>query len=739
MNKPIIVTAVVLALGAGGYVATANHIGNVVRSEVQHFETSLAQMDEVRVYRLTYEHGLFSGTLRYDLAITPMGADPVHELLKDMLGSGEDASLRLDGEIAVSHGPWIGGGKGFGLAHLSGGIALPDALREHLPQYPGQRPMLEADGLFGFDRKIALSLRGIDYRGKLVDPASGTSGDLNFAGLNGRFGFDSSASWLNGTLRLDELSLNLTAPENARASIAGIDITLDLARSPEGFWTGPSSLSIREADLAADEVKAGLGQLTLRSTSQSRAGRDGGPRLAVQASGGIARTQIEASREGKQARFIADGLSLEFDALREWQAIWLGKASLRLASLEGGDGNADIRLSALALSSDASLSGALVDQVIRYESGPIRINGAELGGGTMEFALKGLRGDVLNELAQALEKYKDDAVPVFDAEFQALLRDAIQRMLAETVSLNLDPIGLNIEVANDLAAHLRTTLNGSPDIDLDDVEALVNRLDIQAGFKARTSALKALTRIATHAEQARSAASGQAPDPQAVALESEMRFQMMMLAARQAPFLIVSDDEIRAEAAFRNGRLAINGQDVGGIGELGMLGALAGGLFGGDAGGSDGANDDTGSASSSGGAPIFDTDPLYETVSLSANFEPDPYEIEVVAGGSHEIDSSLGEDCYGYINRDQPDVVLEYDSGAFSLYLYAESEADTALAVRAPDGSWHCNDDAPGRGLDPTVSFDSPRSGAYQIWVGTVYSEAAEATLFISELDPAGQ
>ena len=56
------------------------------------------------------------------------------------------------------------------------------------------------------------------------------------------------------------------------------------------------------------------------------------------------------------------------------------------------------------------------------------------------------------------------------------------------------------------------------------------------------------------------------------------------------------------------------------------------------------------------------------------------------------------------------------------------------LLVNAPDGSWYCNDDS--NGLNPMVSWSSPRSGQYDIWIGTYGSGSgmASATLTISEL-----
>ena len=62
------------------------------------------------------------------------------------------------------------------------------------------------------------------------------------------------------------------------------------------------------------------------------------------------------------------------------------------------------------------------------------------------------------------------------------------------------------------------------------------------------------------------------------------------------------------------------------------------------------------------------------------------------------------------------------------------SSADTTLVVRAPNGLWYCDDDS-GQGLNPSVRFNTPMSGLYDIWVGT-YGNASnqQAQINISEL-----
>ncbi|MFK7159473.1 hypothetical protein V6U78_00290 [Marinospirillum sp. MEB164] len=127
--------------------------------------------------------------------------------------------------------------------------------------------------------------------------------------------------------------------------------------------------------------------------------------------------------------------------------------------------------------------------------------------------------------------------------------------------------------------------------------------------------------------------------------------------------------------------------------------------------------------------------PTYTTVDLRAGFMPDPWTISIQAGGAMQTPSRLGHDCRGYIHGQAPDVDLNYTAGSLNLYIHVESRADTTLVINAPDGRWYCNDDT--IGLNPMVMFSNPRSGNYNIWVGTYSSGSLEpATLLITELDP---
>lgn len=121
----------------------------------------------------------------------------------------------------------------------------------------------------------------------------------------------------------------------------------------------------------------------------------------------------------------------------------------------------------------------------------------------------------------------------------------------------------------------------------------------------------------------------------------------------------------------------------------------------------------------------------YGQVTLNSGFTPDPHSVTVTAGGTVDA-TSVNAECIGMI-AGRADYTVRYrQAGALPLIFSATSEADTTLAVRAPDGSWHCNDDSDS--LNPAVRFDTPRNGRYQVWVGTYGEESAPAVLHVSEI-----
>lgn len=139
-------------------------------------------------------------------------------------------------------------------------------------------------------------------------------------------------------------------------------------------------------------------------------------------------------------------------------------------------------------------------------------------------------------------------------------------------------------------------------------------------------------------------------------------------------------------------------------------------------------------ACATGTATAQDTsaDTNYGELRLRAGFRPDPRVITLRAGGDLPA-SNAGSNCRGYIT-DEPDVRLFYTAGSYPLIISVDSRADTTLVVNGPNGEFYCDDDS-GEGVNPSIRINRPRSGRYEIWVGT-YSEGntPPARLHISEV-----
>ena len=125
--------------------------------------------------------------------------------------------------------------------------------------------------------------------------------------------------------------------------------------------------------------------------------------------------------------------------------------------------------------------------------------------------------------------------------------------------------------------------------------------------------------------------------------------------------------------------------------------------------------------------------PNYGTVTLRSGFTPDPHVTNLRSGGNVDA-SRVSSDCSGYISG-APDVRLVYSSGSLPLIISADARAYTTLVVNGPDGSWYCDDDSGDRGMNPSIRFNNPSSGRYEIWVGTYGSSSTEpAQIHISEV-----
>ena len=132
-------------------------------------------------------------------------------------------------------------------------------------------------------------------------------------------------------------------------------------------------------------------------------------------------------------------------------------------------------------------------------------------------------------------------------------------------------------------------------------------------------------------------------------------------------------------------------------------------------------------------AQDIDGRPNFGTVTLRSGFTPDPRVVAVVSGGAIPA-SRIRDGCAGFISG-SPDVRLVYTAGSLPLIISVAAASDTTLVVNGPDGRFRCDDDGGENGLNPSLRYEQPRSGRYEIWVGSYRSgQNSRARVHISEV-----
>ncbi len=119
--------------------------------------------------------------------------------------------------------------------------------------------------------------------------------------------------------------------------------------------------------------------------------------------------------------------------------------------------------------------------------------------------------------------------------------------------------------------------------------------------------------------------------------------------------------------------------------------------------------------------PVDLSQKAYVTLDIQADNPLDPFIVSVNGGGSLDA-SALGGDCRGYVNI-QPVARINWQGEAEMSRVFFYSDHDPTLIVQSPDGEFHCNDDANVLLLDPSITFQNPEPGVYNIWVGSYYPD----------------
>ncbi len=140
-----------------------------------------------------------------------------------------------------------------------------------------------------------------------------------------------------------------------------------------------------------------------------------------------------------------------------------------------------------------------------------------------------------------------------------------------------------------------------------------------------------------------------------------------------------------------------------------------------------------GAAGAAQACPDYQARPSFGQIDLRSGFEPDPYRRNITAGGGYSL-GNCGFDAVGWVAV-SPDFDLYYTAGDYPLTISVESSVDTILLINDPDGEWWYDDDG-GVGAGALVRIANPKSGLYDIWIGTYdRGSGIPGRLVITELD----
>jgi hypothetical protein len=123
----------------------------------------------------------------------------------------------------------------------------------------------------------------------------------------------------------------------------------------------------------------------------------------------------------------------------------------------------------------------------------------------------------------------------------------------------------------------------------------------------------------------------------------------------------------------------------------------------------------------------------YGEANLGVAFAPDPYSVGMTTGGPVDV-SYLGGSCSGFATTN-PDLRVNFGGGTASLLriYFVGTNDDAAMVVNDPYGNFYCVDDSFGT-VNPTIDFNNPAGGSYEIWIARSTSAAnVSGTVYLTE------
>ncbi len=473
------------------------YIGRQIETSLGEYENLISRSGDLLIHQLDYEPGLLYGKLHYDLEIQPAGDSELAAVavaMQQLTG----ISLRTTGITDVRHGPFVGGAEPFALARLELPFELPDDLRDRLPQYPGDRPILTVNSVLGFDGTLLNSLTAVDYEGTLM--VADETADFGLSGLTGSVEIDG---------RLDSTRVIFALG------------TLRLGPEPIAVVLENLQVEVRIDGEAPDlQVDVDLGRLQ---------------GLAAQTS----------------SRFELENLVGHWDTTQLRPSVWVGDGTLNLDRIALAGNGFSAELLDFQGTSLASIDGAGRYQA-SSESLVSRINlGTDVVNNVvLNASVRGLNVDAYSRLI-SIASGTDPGPANQDDVLEAVL-EAVNELLADQPVVSLDRLAMSISDADDINLSSSLTYSGPAIDNLLQPQALLNGLEVQGNIYLAAPAARRLIEIGLGMAD---------PSLQGIALDNavDANYRQLLTSLQDANLATVTGDGITASLQVADGVVAVNG------------------------------------------------------------------------------------------------------------------------------------------------------------------------------------
>lgn len=274
--------------------------------------------------------------------------------------------------------------------------------------------------------------------------------------------------------------------------------------------------------------------------------------------------ELKASRGGQ---LTLSGMRLDGTQQRVFDdepLLYSGTQKLTLArfSVSGGEeGQEPVEARRLTYEAELPVNGDFIDLIGRLGSESLRIGGKDYGPAHYDFSLRHLHARTAATLYREMLKLSSDVELQMAAQaeparlFAPLAKPALE-LLRHNPELSIDRISFR-SPHGDAALSARVKLKGLQEQDLSNPLALLAKLDASADFRVPEGLVGEAASLPAPGGEVEAVDPAEAAAA-AAARSEQMRQQIAALAAQG--FVVREGSELRAQLAFANGQLTVNGK-----------------------------------------------------------------------------------------------------------------------------------------------------------------------------------